>query len=81
MIELFQVDSLSTQQTNLLELIAAINTVLDTEIKPIHGEPRLGDVRESLADISLARKLLGYEPVVDFEEGVRRSIDYYRSLT
>lgn len=68
-------------QTNLLELIAAINSVLGTDIKPVHGEPRLGDVRESLADISLARKLLGYEPVVDFEEGVRRSIDYYRSLT
>ena len=42
--------------------------------------PRLGDVRESMADITLARNLLGYEPEVDFEEGLRRSIDYYRSL-
>jgi len=42
--------------------------------------PRVGDVRESLADITQARKWLGYEPAVDFDEGLRRSIDYYRSI-
>ncbi len=68
------------EQIDLLELIAAINRVLGTDIEPIFAEPRPGDVRESLADISLARELLGYEPKVDFEEGLRRSIDYYRSL-
>jgi UDP-glucose 4-epimerase len=40
----------------------------------------VGDVRESLADITLARKLLNYEPPVGFEEGLRRSIDYYRTI-
>ena len=49
-------------------------------VEPRFAPPRLGDVRESLADITLARKLLGYEPAVDFEEGLRRSIDYYRSI-
>ena len=46
----------------------------------VHAPPRVGDVRESLADITLARRLLGYEPQVDFEEGLRRSIDYYRQI-
>jgi UDP-glucose 4-epimerase len=40
----------------------------------------VGDVRESLADITLARKLLAYEPQIGFEEGLRRSIDYYRGI-
>jgi UDP-glucose 4-epimerase len=37
-------------------------------------------VRDSLADISAAREALGYEPTIDFDEGLRRSIEYYRSL-
>lgn len=67
-------------QTNLLDLVDAINRVLGTDIRPIHAEPRAGDVRESLADITLARQLLDYEPQIHFEEGLRRSIEYYRSL-
>ena len=43
-----------------------------------NGPAAPGDVRESQADITLARQLLGYEPQVDFEDGLRRSIDYYR---
>jgi UDP-glucose 4-epimerase len=63
---------------NLLELIAGINRVLGTSIEPIFEPARAGDVRESLADISLARELLGYEPTVGFDEGLRRTIAYYR---
>jgi len=68
-------------QTNLLELIAAINQTLGLSIEPIFKPARAGDVRESLADITLARRLLNYEPVVSFSEGLLRSIDYYRSLS
>ena len=68
------------EQLTLLELIAAINRVLGTELEPVFEPPRAGDVRDSLADISLARRVLGYEPVVDFEEGLRQSIDYFRTL-
>jgi UDP-glucose 4-epimerase len=64
----------------LLELIAAINELLGTDIQPIHERPRPGDVRESLADIYQARKMLGYEPKVGFRDGLRRSIEYYRKL-
>ena len=68
------------RSTDLLTLLDAINHLLDTDVKPKHSPPRAGDVRESLADITRARELLGYEPIVDFEEGLRRSIDYYRTL-
>jgi UDP-N-acetylglucosamine/UDP-N-acetyl-alpha-D-glucosaminouronate 4-epimerase len=69
------------QQFSLLELIASINRVLGTNVKPEFAPPRPGDVRESLADIAAARAVLGYRPTVEFDEGLRRSIDYYRSLT
>jgi UDP-glucose 4-epimerase len=65
---------------SLLELIHQLNRLLGTEVKPVHTDPRPGDIHESLADCSQAREMLGYEPIVDFEEGLRRSIDYYREL-
>jgi UDP-glucose 4-epimerase len=68
------------EKLDLLDLVAAINGVLGTKIEPIFDPPRAGDVRDSLADVSLARKVLGYQPVIDFDEGLRRSIEYYRSL-
>ena len=68
------------EQCNLLELVEAINAALGTQIEPLFAAPRPGDVKESLADIALARELLGYEPLIDFAEGLRRSIDFYRTL-
>jgi UDP-glucose 4-epimerase len=68
------------RQTSLLELIAALNNLLGTKTEPVHAPARLGDVRESLADITQARARLAYEPQVDFDEGLRLSIDYYRGL-
>ena len=50
------------EQFDLLELLAGINHALGTKIEPIFAPPRAGDVRDSLADITLARKLLKYEP-------------------
>lgn len=46
--------------------------------KPLYLEPRNGDIRDSLADISLATELLDYKPIVDFREGLRRTVDWYR---
>ena len=64
---------------DLLQLMAGINKALGTNVEPVFEPARAGDVRDSLADISLARKLLKYEPVVGFEEGLKRTVDYYRS--
>ena len=47
--------------------------------QPAYVAPRAGDVRDSLADIRLAGELLGYEPRVDFREGLRRTVEWYRS--
>jgi nucleoside-diphosphate-sugar epimerase len=47
--------------------------------EPAHGEPRSGDIRDSLADIHLARELLGYSPIVDFREGLRRTVEWYKT--
>lgn len=66
--------------TSLLSLIVQLNELLGTRIEPIHAPPRVGDIRESLADITAARERLRYEPQVQFEDGLRRSIDYYREL-
>lgn len=68
------------QQSSLLDLIDAINKALGTEMEPIFEDARPGDVRESLADITLARQLLVYEPKVRLTEGLQRSIDFYRSI-
>lgn len=68
------------QSTDLLTLIRVLNQLLGTNVQPVFAEPRIGDVRESMADITRARTLLAYEPPVDFEAGLRRSIDYYRNL-
>jgi len=68
------------ESTSLLELIAALNESLNLNITPLFEPPRIGDVRDSKADITLARQLLGYEPLVGFDEGLQQSIDYYRSI-
>jgi UDP-glucose 4-epimerase len=68
------------KSTDLLTLIRLLNELLGVKVSPLHEPARVGDVRESLADITLARKYLKYEPEIDFEEGLRRSIEYYRSM-
>lgn len=61
------------------ELVERINDQLGTSITPIHDDPRPGDVRHSHADISKARELLGYEPVVTFDDGLERTIEALQS--
>jgi UDP-N-acetylglucosamine/UDP-N-acetylgalactosamine 4-epimerase len=60
----------------LLEVVRAISEALGREIVPEFEEPRIGDIRESVACIDRAREFLGYEPSVDFAEGVRRTAEY-----
>ena len=62
------------------QVIAVINRLLGTGATARHVDPRPGDVRHSRADVRLAKTVLGFEPVVGFEEGLRCTIDYYRSM-
>lgn len=68
------------ERTTLLELLTNLRAILGQEIEPIHEPARAGDVRDSLADINQARSKLLFDPVVTIEEGLRLSVDYYRSL-
>jgi UDP-glucose 4-epimerase len=65
---------------SLLDLVREINSILGTSIEPVFAPPRAGDVRHSLADISAARAALGYDVVVDFHEGLRRTIEWYKTI-
>jgi UDP-glucose 4-epimerase len=62
------------RRISLLELVAAMNAALGTRLEPEFQPPRPGDVRDSQASLDRARALLGYEPVVAFEEGLRRTL-------
>jgi nucleoside-diphosphate-sugar epimerase len=59
-------------------LYRTLQGLVGTDLEPGYAEPRAGDVRDSQADITRARTLLGYEPIVDLEEGLRRTLEWYR---
>ncbi len=65
------------RRRSLNELVDMLNQLLETEIPPAYLDPRPGDVEHSWADISRACEVLGYEPAVDFEDGLARTIESY----
>lgn len=66
-------------RVSLNALIGLINEELGTDVKPEYQAGRAGDVRDSLADISAAQKLLGYEVLYDLRAGLKKAIDWYRA--
>ncbi|MCU0703975.1 MAG: NAD-dependent epimerase/dehydratase family protein [Fimbriiglobus sp.] len=68
------------RSVTVLDLVNALNAVLGTQITPTHGPERVGDVRFSLAKIDRIRTELGYAPVVTFEDGLKKTVDWYRGL-
>ncbi len=56
-----------------------LRELTDFKGQAAYESPRVGDIRDSLADIQLARELIGYEPIIDLREGLRRTVDWYRS--
>jgi nucleoside-diphosphate-sugar epimerase len=60
------------------EIIDMINKITGKKVKPIYTDAQPGDVKHSLADISAAKKLLGYDPKISFEHGLEMAIDWYR---
>ncbi len=64
--------SLNTLFTNVRDLVGA-------SVEPIYADPRAGDVKDSQADISKARRILGYQPSVSFEDGLAKTVDWYRA--
>ncbi len=64
---------------SLNELLRVMNRIVGTDLSPVYKEPRAGDVRDSQADINLARRLTGYAPSVGLREGLERTLAWYRS--
>jgi nucleoside-diphosphate-sugar epimerase len=63
----------------LNETIRILNSLFEREVRPSYEPARPGDARHSRADITLAKCVLGYEPRVSFEEGLRKTIEWYRA--
>jgi nucleoside-diphosphate-sugar epimerase len=66
---------------SLNQLFEEMRKLIGADVKPAYGEARRGDVRDSQADITKARDLLGYEPIVAFEDGLSKTVDWSRSAT
>ncbi len=67
------------ERATLNELLEALKVITDkSDVTAEHREARVGDVRHSLADITRARELLGYEPTVGLEEGLRKTIEWWK---
>lgn len=61
------------------DLVAQLNEIIGTNLAPIHSDERPGDIKHSRADIAKARDLLGYKPIVSFEAGLSRTVEWYRA--
>jgi UDP-glucose 4-epimerase len=66
------------KRISLLELVAILNDICKTNLRPEHTAPRPGDVLHSLADITLAQEVLGYKATTSLEEGLRQTVAWYR---
>lgn len=66
------------EQTSLLELFNGLKKEANSQLEPIHGPERKGDVKHSLANIDKAQKLLGYKPQVTVEEGLLKTYQWYK---
>jgi nucleoside-diphosphate-sugar epimerase len=64
---------------SLNTLFRTVRDLVGAKVEPKYAESRAGDVRDSQADISKARRILGYAPIVTFEEGLKRTVAWYRT--
>jgi len=64
---------------SLNDLFNTVKAITGAEVAPVYGPPRAGDVRDSLADITRARELLGYAPLVGLEAGLRQTVEWFES--
>ena len=66
-------------RTTINDLFYNIRNIVGNKVEPIYRETRLGDVKDSLADISLAKELINYNPDFSIEEGLKITIDWFRN--
>jgi nucleoside-diphosphate-sugar epimerase len=63
---------------SLNQLFETVKSKVGSQLQPVYSDPRAGDVRDSQADIGKAKRLLGYSPIVSFDEGLGRTVAWYR---
>lgn len=66
------------QAVTVNEIIDMINKLAGKSVKPLYSDARPGDVKHSLADITLAQKTIGYKPAISFEQGLQMALKWYR---
>lgn len=64
---------------SLNQLFDTMRRLIGATVEPVYAETRAGDVGDSQADITLAHEILGYQPTVSFEDGLERTVDWYRT--
>jgi UDP-glucose 4-epimerase len=62
-----------------MRLLDILNNLLGTQFAPIHEQPRLGDVRHSLASITKINGALGFTPLTSFQKGLEQTLKWYQS--
>ena len=67
------------QSISLLQLVAELNRLTGQSLKPVFEPPRVGDVKSSLADVTAAREALGYQSTVSWEDGLQRTLEFYKT--
>jgi len=70
----------TNSRISLNQLLAELKKIFNSNVEPIYQDARQGDVRDSQADISKAERMLGYKPMIGLEEGLRQTVDWYRSV-
>ena len=74
-------EALNISTKNAVTVNTVVNTIkelLGKDIAPKYLPPRFGDIKHSLADVSRAKEVIGYEPKISFDEGIRKAIDWYK---
>jgi nucleoside-diphosphate-sugar epimerase len=69
------------ERTSLLDVITRLETLLGRAVERRHLPSRVGDVTDTLADISKGKRCLGYTPIVGFDDGLGRTVEYFRSVS
>src|SRR5690349_11669865 len=67
-------------RVSLNQLFTTLRGLIGATVEPIYDKPRAGDVKDSQADISKAARLLGYKPIVTFEQGLKNTVEWYRTV-
>jgi nucleoside-diphosphate-sugar epimerase len=71
----------SSQRHTINQLWKALSKITSRNLEPFYTEPKSGDIRHSLGDINKAKKILEYEVKIDFEEGLKKAVEYYENLS